>query len=98
DLDRLFAQIQSEKGRLDIEFANAGVATYALQIPDRPRNWKREPHRRTTPNFAPTQWSSVEAPFLTAERGLRRSMIIGMPNRGRSVIRGHGSALCPGVT
>ncbi|MEI9894627.1 MAG: SDR family oxidoreductase [Chthoniobacter sp.] len=29
DLDGLFAQIQSEKGRLDIVFANAGVATYA---------------------------------------------------------------------
>jgi len=29
DLDRLFARIQDEKGRLDILFANAGVATYA---------------------------------------------------------------------
>ena len=29
DLDRLFAQIQQEKGKLDIVFANAGVATYA---------------------------------------------------------------------
>jgi NAD(P)-dependent dehydrogenase (short-subunit alcohol dehydrogenase family) len=29
DLDRLFAQIQREKGTLDIVFANAGVATYA---------------------------------------------------------------------
>ena len=29
DLDRLFAQIKSEKGKLDIVFANAGVATYA---------------------------------------------------------------------
>jgi NAD(P)-dependent dehydrogenase (short-subunit alcohol dehydrogenase family) len=29
DLDRLFAQIQSEKGRLDIVFANAGVFEYA---------------------------------------------------------------------
>ena len=29
DLDRLFAQIQQEKGRLDIVFANAGVAKYA---------------------------------------------------------------------
>src|SRR6059036_316900 len=29
DLDRLFAQIKQEKGRLDIVFANAGVATYA---------------------------------------------------------------------
>ena len=29
DLDRLFAQIKQEKGRLDILFANAGVATYA---------------------------------------------------------------------
>jgi NAD(P)-dependent dehydrogenase (short-subunit alcohol dehydrogenase family) len=29
DLDRLFAQIKSEKGRLDIVFANAGVAKYA---------------------------------------------------------------------
>jgi NAD(P)-dependent dehydrogenase (short-subunit alcohol dehydrogenase family) len=29
DLDRLFAQIQREKGQLDIVFANAGVATYA---------------------------------------------------------------------
>ena len=26
DLDRLFAQIQKEKGKLDIVFANAGVA------------------------------------------------------------------------
>src|SRR6266545_5669123 len=30
DLDRLFAQIKQEKGRLDIVFANAGVAEYAL--------------------------------------------------------------------
>jgi NAD(P)-dependent dehydrogenase (short-subunit alcohol dehydrogenase family) len=29
DLDRLFVQIQQEKGRLDIVFANAGVARYA---------------------------------------------------------------------
>ena len=29
DLDRLFAQIKQEKGRLDIVFANAGVARYA---------------------------------------------------------------------
>lgn len=29
DLDRLFAQIQREKGKLDIVFANAGVAGYA---------------------------------------------------------------------
>jgi NAD(P)-dependent dehydrogenase (short-subunit alcohol dehydrogenase family) len=30
DLDRLFAQIKREKGRLDIVFANAGVAKYGL--------------------------------------------------------------------
>jgi NAD(P)-dependent dehydrogenase (short-subunit alcohol dehydrogenase family) len=29
DLDRLYAQIKREKGRLDIVFANAGVAQYA---------------------------------------------------------------------
>jgi NAD(P)-dependent dehydrogenase (short-subunit alcohol dehydrogenase family) len=29
DLDRLFAQIKQEKGRLDVLFANAGVAKYA---------------------------------------------------------------------
>ena len=29
DLDRLFARIRSDQGRLDILFANAGVATYA---------------------------------------------------------------------
>ncbi len=29
DLDRLFAQVKREKGRLDIVFANAGVAKYA---------------------------------------------------------------------
>ena len=29
DLDRLFGQIKREKGRLDIVFANAGVAKYA---------------------------------------------------------------------
>ncbi len=29
DLDQLFAQIEREKGRLDVVFANAGVATYA---------------------------------------------------------------------
>jgi NAD(P)-dependent dehydrogenase (short-subunit alcohol dehydrogenase family) len=29
DLDRLFAQIKHEKGRLDIVFANAGIAKYA---------------------------------------------------------------------
>src|SRR5438046_7926902 len=29
DLDRLFAQIKKEKRKLDIVFANAGVATYA---------------------------------------------------------------------
>src|SRR5260370_22128579 len=29
DLDRLFSQIREEKGRLDILFANAGIAKYA---------------------------------------------------------------------
>src|SRR5258707_436199 len=29
DLDRLFAQIKRDKGKLDIVFANAGLATYA---------------------------------------------------------------------
>src|SRR5215813_8377347 len=29
DLDRLYAQIKHEKGKLDIVFANAGVAKYA---------------------------------------------------------------------
>src|SRR5881296_1942824 len=29
DLDRLFAQIRRDKGKLDIIFANAGVAKYA---------------------------------------------------------------------
>jgi NAD(P)-dependent dehydrogenase (short-subunit alcohol dehydrogenase family) len=29
DLDHLFSQIKQEKGRLDIVFANAGVARYA---------------------------------------------------------------------
>src|SRR3989441_9607571 len=29
DLDRLFAQIKKEKGRLDVVFANAGIAKYA---------------------------------------------------------------------
>jgi NAD(P)-dependent dehydrogenase (short-subunit alcohol dehydrogenase family) len=29
DLDRLFAQIQQEKGKLDVVFANAGIAKYA---------------------------------------------------------------------
>jgi NAD(P)-dependent dehydrogenase (short-subunit alcohol dehydrogenase family) len=29
DLDRLYAQIEQEKGKLDVVFANAGVATYA---------------------------------------------------------------------
>ena len=29
DLDRLFAQIKREKGKLDIVFANAGAATFA---------------------------------------------------------------------
>jgi NAD(P)-dependent dehydrogenase (short-subunit alcohol dehydrogenase family) len=30
DLDRLFGQIKREKGKLDIVFANAGIAKYAL--------------------------------------------------------------------
>src|SRR5271163_1327903 len=29
DLDRLFAQIKREKGRLDVVFANAGIARFA---------------------------------------------------------------------
>src|SRR5437879_7347519 len=29
DLDRLFAQVRREKGKLDVVFANAGVAKYA---------------------------------------------------------------------
>jgi NAD(P)-dependent dehydrogenase (short-subunit alcohol dehydrogenase family) len=29
DLDRLYAQIKQEKGRLDVVFANAGIAKYA---------------------------------------------------------------------
>lgn len=30
DLDRLYEQIRSEKGRLDVLFANAGIAKYAV--------------------------------------------------------------------
>ena len=30
DLDRLFSQIEQEKGKLDIVFANAGIAKYAV--------------------------------------------------------------------
>ena len=37
DLDRLFGQIRREKGRLDIVFANAGIARYAP--------WARSPSR-----------------------------------------------------
>jgi len=37
DLDRLFAQIKQEKGRLDIVFANAGVAKFAASARS-PRN------------------------------------------------------------
>jgi NAD(P)-dependent dehydrogenase (short-subunit alcohol dehydrogenase family) len=29
DLDRLFAQIKAEKGKLDVVFANAGIARYS---------------------------------------------------------------------
>src|SRR5258707_11854006 len=29
DLDRLFAQVKREKGKLDVVFANAGVAKYS---------------------------------------------------------------------
>ena len=29
DLDRLYAKIKQDKGRLDIVFANAGIAKYA---------------------------------------------------------------------
>jgi NAD(P)-dependent dehydrogenase (short-subunit alcohol dehydrogenase family) len=36
DLDRLFAQIERQKGKLDIVFANAGVAKYAPPPPTRP--------------------------------------------------------------
>ena len=38
DLDRLFAQIKQEKGRLDIVFANAGIAKYAA-LGQSPRNF-----------------------------------------------------------
>ena len=36
DLDRLYTQIKQEKGRLDIVFANAGVANLQEQIPRQP--------------------------------------------------------------
>jgi NAD(P)-dependent dehydrogenase (short-subunit alcohol dehydrogenase family) len=41
DLDRLFAQIKQEKGRLDIVFANAGVARFAPlgEITEELYNW-----------------------------------------------------------
>ena len=47
DLDRLFAQIKQEKGRLDIVFANAGIArpwcfspaTTAVTSPERNCSW-----------------------------------------------------------
>ncbi len=32
DLDRLFAQIKRDKGKLDIVFANAGLARYAGSV------------------------------------------------------------------
>ena len=37
DLDRLYTQIKQEKGRLDIVFANAGVAKFAISARS-PRN------------------------------------------------------------
>jgi NAD(P)-dependent dehydrogenase (short-subunit alcohol dehydrogenase family) len=46
NLDRLFAQIQREKTRLDIVFANAGVAQYAP--------WARSPRSSTTPSSTST--------------------------------------------
>ena len=36
DLDRLFARIKSDKGKLDIVFANAGVARYLVVGRDNP--------------------------------------------------------------
>jgi NAD(P)-dependent dehydrogenase (short-subunit alcohol dehydrogenase family) len=46
DLDRLFAQIEREKGKLDILFANAGITTITP--------WTSSPRRITTPSSIST--------------------------------------------
>jgi NAD(P)-dependent dehydrogenase (short-subunit alcohol dehydrogenase family) len=45
-LDRLFAQIEREKGKLDILFANAGITTITP--------WTSSPRRITTPSSIST--------------------------------------------
>ena len=54
---------------------------------------------------AAASFATMAAPGRKARRSyqsslvcVRRSMIIGMPNRGRSVMRGQGSTRCPGTS
>jgi len=58
DLDRLYTQIKQEKGRLDIVFANAGVAKFAISA--------RSPRNSTT---GPST-SMSKACFFTVQKAL----------------------------
>lgn len=49
DLDRLSGQIEREKGRLDIVFANAGVAKECCTDAARALHQKKEASRATRP-------------------------------------------------
>src|SRR5215469_14199245 len=52
DLDRLFARIKNKKGRLDVLFANAGIAKYAVDGIERKRPSGRPRTARNPPLLA----------------------------------------------
>ena len=62
DLERLFAQIKREKGKLDIVFANAGVAKYAAfgEINEDHYDFDLR-HQRERPAFHGAEGASADA-------------------------------------
>ncbi len=57
DLDRLYATVKAKKGRIDILFANAGVAEYA-PLGQSTLRWERSPRSTSTGSSEPTSKAS----------------------------------------
>ncbi len=77
DLDRLFGQIKREKGKLDIVFANAGVAKYALWLPRtqiRAYRWCSPPRIGSAIMSPNRSIGRVQGASLPSERCVRTSL------------------------
>jgi NAD(P)-dependent dehydrogenase (short-subunit alcohol dehydrogenase family) len=74
DLDRLFAQIKREKGRLDIVFANAGASSAARRCPTPCRS-----AGSARPTRSPRRWSFSLRTTAAMSREQNCSWMAGSP-------------------